>query len=199
MSCCRAEQTLAPGRERKSGCEAQCCSHYSGSYGQLPDSWLVPPTRRSVDYISLYAIFPPPPPRDLPVPSYLDMDTIKGFLAPLHLNTDSIQDTLVRMFRSSPEKWSELFHLETSCQWRYGRGSAEGHSMGMERTYRLFVSSLEVIRLSKGQPLAFYLTAHFSQEDHPYDWQVRFVTFMCTHSRLRLGRLMHWLPKVWSA
>jgi hypothetical protein len=109
------------------------------------------------------------------------MDAVKGFLAPLHLNASSIQDTLVRMFRFSPGKWSELFPSETSCQWRYGRGSAEGLSIGMERIHRLFVSSLEVIRLSKGKLSAFYLTAHFSQEDHPYDWQVRFVIFMCTY------------------
>lgn len=69
------------------------------------------------------------------------MDAIKGFLVP-HFNTGLIQDTLVRMFRSSPGKWSELFLLETSCQWRYGRGSAEDLSIGMECIYRLFVSSL---------------------------------------------------------
>ena len=46
----------------------------------------------------------------------------------------------------------------------------------MEWIYRLFVSPLEAIRLSKGQGLAFYLTAHFSREDYPYDWQVRFIT-----------------------
>ncbi|KAH9962650.1 P-loop containing nucleoside triphosphate hydrolase protein [Russula dissimulans] len=32
---------------------------------------------------------------------------------------------------------------------------------------------------------SFYLTAHFSQKDYPYDWQ-------CTHV---LDRLMHWLSK----
>jgi hypothetical protein len=63
----------------------------------------------------------------------------------------------------------------------------------------LFVSSLKVILLSKGQLLAFYLTAHFSREDHPYDWQVGFITFMCAYSCLGLGRLMHWLSKVCSA
>jgi hypothetical protein len=131
-------------------------------------------------YIShkLYPIFsahlPPSPTLTVPVPSwiYLNMDAIKGFLAPLHLNSGPIQDTLVRMFRSSPGKWSELFLLETICQRRYGRGSAEGLSIRMGCIYRLFVSSLEVMRLSKGQLLAFYLTAHFSREDHPYDWQV---------------------------
>jgi chaperone BCS1 len=35
------------------------------------------------------------------------MDAIKGSLGPLHLDTSSILDTLVRMFRSSPGKWSE--------------------------------------------------------------------------------------------
>jgi hypothetical protein len=58
---------------------------------------------------------------------------------------------------------------------------------------------LEAIQLSKGQLLAFYLTAHFSREDHPYDWQVRFITFVCAYSCPSLGRLMYWLSKVCSA
>ena len=99
------------------------------------------------------------------------MDAIKGVF-----NTSSIQDALVRMFRSSPRKWSELFLSETSCHWRYGRDCTEGLSIGMGWVYRLFVSSLEVIRPPEGKLLAFYLTAHFSREDYPYDWQVDFTT-----------------------
>lgn len=34
-------------------------------------------------------------------------------------------------------------------------------------------------RLSEGRWLAFYITAHFSQEDRPYDWQVRFINHLC--------------------
>ena len=127
------------------------------------------------------------------------MDAIKGFLAPLHLNTNSIKHALVRMFRSLPGKWSELFLSETSCHWRHGRNSTEGLSIGMEWICRLFVSRLEAIRLSKRQRLAFYITAHFSREDYPYDWQVRFITFTRSCSSLSLGRLMHWLSKVCSA
>ena len=124
------------------------------------------------------------------------MDAIKGFLEPLRPDTNSILDTLVRTFRSSPGKLPELFLSETGCHWRHGRDSTEGISISMEWICRLFVSPLEVIRPSKGQRLAFYLTAHFSREDYPYDWQVRFTSFMCSCSCLSLGRLMHWLSKV---
>jgi hypothetical protein len=110
----------------------------------LSDGWWAPRGRRSVAYISpctpsSVRLSPP----DLPVLSCLNMDAIKGLLAPLHFNTSSLLDTLVRMFRSSPGKWSELFLSETSCHWRYGRDSTEGFSIGMEWVYRLFVSSLK--------------------------------------------------------
>ena len=106
------------------------------------------------------------------------MDAIKGLLAPLQPNTSYIRDALVRMFHFSPGKRSELFLSEICCHWRHSRDSTEGLSIGMEWIYRLFVSSLKVIRLSEGLLLAFYLTAHFCQEDYPYDWQVRFIVFM---------------------
>ena len=176
-----------------------------GSLANFSDDWChwAPRGRRPVAYISPFtpssARFSPPgriSPSGLPVPSCLHMDAIKGSLGPLHLNTSSILDTLVGMLRFSPGKWSELFPSETSCHWRYGRDSAEGLSICMEWICRLLVSSLEVIPPSKGQLLAFYLTAHFSREDHPYDWRVRFITFMCAYSCLGLGRLMHWLSKV---
>jgi hypothetical protein len=32
---CRTEQPLAPGRKKKSGCEAWCCCHYFGSHGPI--------------------------------------------------------------------------------------------------------------------------------------------------------------------
>ena len=126
----------------------------------------------------------------------MNMEAIKGFLAPLHLNTTAVRDALVCIFRSSPGYGSKLCLSETGCHWRYGRDSTEGLGIGIKRIYRLFVSSLEVILMSEGQPLAFFLTAHFSQEDYPYDWQVRFITFVCPYSSLGLGRLMHWLSKV---
>jgi hypothetical protein len=126
----------------------------------------------------------------------MNMEAIKGFLAPLHVSTTSVRDALVCMFRSSPGCGSKPCLSETGCHWRYGRDSTEGLGIGIEWIYRLSASSLEVILMSDGRPLAFFLTAHFSQEDYPYDWQVRFITFACPYSCLGLGRLVHWLSKV---
>ena len=75
----------------------------------------------------------------------------------------------------------------------------EGLDICLEWICRLFVSSLKVIPSSERQLLAFYLTAHFSQEDYPYDWRVRFIIFTCVHSCPGPGRLMHWLSEVRSA
>ncbi|KAH9958838.1 P-loop containing nucleoside triphosphate hydrolase protein [Russula dissimulans] len=80
------------------------------------------------------------------------MDTIKGLLSPLGLNTSSIQDTLKLVVIG---------------------GAVETTRRASLSAWNGFVDS-------------FYLTAHFSQEDYPYDWQ-------CTHHAL--DRLMHWLSK----
>ncbi len=42
--------------------------------------------------------------------------------------------------------------------------------------YPLSVTVDMIAELVKHHCLAFYLTAHFSQEDYPYDWQVRSMT-----------------------
>lgn len=44
--------------------------------------------------------------------------------------------------------------------------------------------------------IAFFLTAHFSQDDYPYDWLV--FSLRCTHPHLWFffARLMYWLSKV---
>ena len=94
---------------------------------------------------------------------------------------------------------SKLCPLETSRYWRYSRDSTEGLDICIEWTRRLFVFASEVIRLSERRRLAFYLTVHFSKEDYPYDWQVRFITFACLRSRISFRRLMHWLSEVRSA
>lgn len=114
-SCCHIEQALAPGREKKPGCEARCCRHYLGSMANLSEGRWAPRGRRSVTYKALCPIFSAHlSPQThlspgLPVPSCLYMDAIKGFLGPLHLNTSTILDTLVRVFRSSPGKGLSYF------------------------------------------------------------------------------------------
>ncbi|KAN0124883.1 P-loop containing nucleoside triphosphate hydrolase [Russula decolorans] len=70
------------------------------------------------------------------------MEAVKGFLAPLGVNTSSIQDTLKQV--------------------------AIGDTV--ETARRASISAWN------GFVDSFYLTAHFSQEDYPYDWQVRFIT-----------------------
>ncbi|KAI0258653.1 P-loop containing nucleoside triphosphate hydrolase protein [Gloeopeniophorella convolvens] len=79
------------------------------------------------------------------------MDAFKGLLAPLGLNTGSIQDTLKLVVVG---------------------GTIETARRASLSAWNGFVDS-------------FYLTAHFSQEDYPYDW--RLTLYPC--------RLMHWLSK----
>ncbi|KAF8270707.1 P-loop containing nucleoside triphosphate hydrolase protein [Lactarius quietus] len=69
------------------------------------------------------------------------MEAVKGFLAPLGLNTNSIQDTLKLVVIG---------------------GTVETARRASISAWNGFVDS-------------FYLTAHFSHEDYPYDWQVRFI------------------------
>jgi hypothetical protein len=62
--CCHAELTLAPGREKKSSCEAQFCRHYSGSHSQTSGQ-LVGASHEALSRLynkPLYAIFGAPPP-----------------------------------------------------------------------------------------------------------------------------------------
>jgi hypothetical protein len=55
----------------------------------------------------------------------------------------------------------------------------------MEWICGLFVPPFEAILLAEAWSLAFYLTAHFSQEDYPYDWQVRFIA-RCVYALMSL-------------
>jgi hypothetical protein len=49
----------------------------------------------------------------------MNMEAVKGFLAPLGVNTSSIQDTLVCMLRSFPSlsQGLQLYFAETGCHW----------------------------------------------------------------------------------
>jgi hypothetical protein len=126
------------------------------------------------------------------------MDTVKGFLAPLGLNTGSIQDTLVCVFRTCTPL-NRLSHdfSETGSHRRYSRDCSEGLHLRMEWLRGLFVSPLKfIICWLKQKALAFYLTAHFSQEDYPYDWYVRFIGLAVRGALIPSDRLMHWLSKV---
>ncbi|KAI0271129.1 P-loop containing nucleoside triphosphate hydrolase protein [Russula aff. rugulosa BPL654] len=80
----------------------------------------------------------------------MNMQSVKGFLAPLGVNTNSIQDTLKLVVIG---------------------GTVETARRASMSAWNGFVDS-------------FYLTAHFSQEDYPYDWQAVYRLL-----------LMHWLSK----
>ena len=75
----------------------------------------------------------------------MNMEAVKGFLAPLGLNTSSIQDTVVCIFRPVPfsSDGSELCFIETCCYWRYSRDRAKGLDICMEWICRLSVSHFE--------------------------------------------------------
>ncbi|KAG6816532.1 hypothetical protein H0H87_005394 [Tephrocybe sp. NHM501043] len=89
------------------------------------------------------------------------MDAIKSILSPFGMNTGAIQDTLV----STPTATSS--HILTSPPPQklvVIGGTVETARRASVSAWNGFVDS-------------FFLTAHFSQEDYPYDW------------------LMHWLAK----
>ena len=75
----------------------------------------------------------------------MNMEAVKGFLAPLGLNTNSIQDTLVCLLCSFPvsDKGFELCFAETRCYWRYSRDRAKGLDICLEWIRRLFVPHFE--------------------------------------------------------
>lgn len=176
-----------------------CSGYYAASLGQKAQN-----ENLFKELVWLISVTPPatfPPPLS-PVPLYLhEHGSHPGFFGAIwprqQLHTKYIG--MYYLFVPPPDKSRAMSLSETSRHWRYGRDSKKGLGIGMEWIYRLFVSSFEVMRLSEGQPLAFYLTAHFDQEDIPYDWQVRFITFACAYSCPNLYRLMHWLSKVRSA
>jgi len=97
-----------------------------------------------------------------------------GFLAPLGLNAGSIQNTLVCIFSLYFAPGNNLNRI--SQKLVVIGGIVETGQRALIYAWSGFVdclylpSSLEVRRLTKAQRLAFYRTAHFDQEDYPYDW-----------------------------
>jgi hypothetical protein len=72
----------------------------------------------------------------------MNMEAIKGILGPLGVNTASIQDTLVCVFRSSTHGnslRSEVRFSETGRHRRYSRDGTEGLDICMEWICGLFV------------------------------------------------------------
>lgn len=68
---------------------------------------------------------------------------------------------------------------ETGSHWWYNGDGSEGFSVCVEWLHRLYVvSGILHGPCQLTRHTAFYLTAHFSSHDFPYEW------------------LMHWLSKV---
>jgi hypothetical protein len=77
----------------------------------------------------------------------MNMETFKGFLGPLGLNTSSIQDTLVCILRSFPTlgQGLQLSFTETGCHWWHSRDRPKGLDIRMEWICGLFVPLFEAI------------------------------------------------------
>jgi len=118
--------------------EARCCRHYLGSHAlhiRVVGGRLC--TRRSSAYIipftpSSACIFLSP--RFTARHTRMNMDAVKGFLAPLGLNTSSIQDTLVCTLRSFPTlgQGLQLYFAETGCHWWHSRDCPKSLDICME-------------------------------------------------------------------
>ena len=102
------------------------------------------------------------------------MEVVKGLLRSLGLNTSSIQDTFVCIFGIYFALCSSL--NRTSQKLVVIGGIVETARRALMSAWSGFVdcmylhSSSEVKCLTKVQRLAFYRTAHFGQEDYPYEW-----------------------------
>jgi hypothetical protein len=72
----------------------------------------------------------------------MNMEAVKGFLAPLGLNTSSIQDTLVCILCSFPSlsQGIQLYFVETGCHWWHSGDCPKGLDIRMEWICRLSVS-----------------------------------------------------------
>lgn len=104
------------------------------------------------------------------------MDAIKSILSPLGMNTGALQDTLVStslfppwLHSIWPDVRRNLLLLEGLLKRLGARLSRRGmalwtvcHSLFQSIPYTYFCT-------------AFFLTAHFSQEDYPYDWYYSFI------------------------
>lgn len=71
----------------------------------------------------------------------MNMEAVKGFLAPLGLNTSSIQDTLVCILCSFPTlgQGLQLYFAETGCHWWHSRDCPKSLDIRMEWICGLFV------------------------------------------------------------
>jgi hypothetical protein len=81
----------------------------------------------------------------------MNMEAIKDFLAPLGLNTSSIQDTLVCILRSFPalSQDLQLYFAETGCHWWHSRDCPKSLDICMEWICGLFVPLSEAIWLAE--------------------------------------------------
>jgi hypothetical protein len=81
----------------------------------------------------------------------MNMEAVKHFLAPLALNTSSIQDTLVCILSSFPAlgQGLQLYFAETVRHWWHSRDCPKGLGIRMERICGLFVPLFEAIWLAK--------------------------------------------------
>jgi hypothetical protein len=64
----------------------------------------------------------------------MNMEAVKGFLAPLGLNTSSIQDTLVCTLSSflALSQGSQPYFAETGCYWWHSRDRPKGLDIRLE-------------------------------------------------------------------
>ena len=81
----------------------------------------------------------------------MNMEAVKGFFAPLGLNTNSIQDTLVCMLSSFPAlgQGVQLYFAEAGCYWWHSRDCPKGLDIRMEWICGLFVLLYEAIQLAE--------------------------------------------------
>jgi hypothetical protein len=81
----------------------------------------------------------------------MNMEAVKGFLAPLGLNTSSIQDTLVCILSPFPAlgQGLKLYFAETGCYWRHSRDRPKGLDIRMEWICGLFVPLFEAIQMAE--------------------------------------------------
>jgi hypothetical protein len=81
----------------------------------------------------------------------MNMEAIKGFLAPLGLNTSFIQGTLVCILRSFPGlgQGLQLYFAEKGCHWWHSRDYSKSLDIRMEWICGLFVPLFEAIWLAE--------------------------------------------------
>ena len=102
------------------------------------------------------------------------MQAVKGSLSPLALNASSIQDTFVCIFGfyfASGNNLNPIYQKPIVVGGIVERARTALISAWSGFVDCLYLRSSFVVRcLTEAQRLAFYLTAHIGQEDHPYNW-----------------------------